>query len=62
MAWYLGVELGMGALDGWIGLSAEITVAALLLWWRLERRGWLGRAKVMRAQAVAQPGAATLAA
>ncbi len=52
LAWWLGVELGMGALGGWIGLCAEIVVAAGLFWWRLERAGWLGRARAMRAQAV----------
>lgn len=53
LAWLLGMELGLGALGGWIGLFAEITVAAVIFWWRLERHGWLGRAKEMRAQLLA---------
>lgn len=53
MAWLLGHELGMGALGGWVGLCGEITVCAVLFWWRLERRGWMPRARAMRAQAIA---------
>jgi MATE family multidrug resistance protein len=45
MAWLLGRVLGLGALGGWIGLSIEITVAAAILWWRLERAGWLASAR-----------------
>jgi len=53
LTWWLGVEMGMGALGGWVGLCAEIVIAAALFWWRLERAGWLGSAKAMRAQAIA---------
>lgn len=40
LAWLLGRVLGLGALGGWIGLSLEITVLAVLCWWRLERGHW----------------------
>lgn len=50
LAFFLGRVLGLGALGGWIGLSAEITVAAAILWWRLERAGWLGHALRARAR------------
>lgn len=50
LAWMLGRTLGLGALGGWIGLSLEITTAALLFWWRLERAGWLSAARRSRAR------------
>ncbi len=49
-AWLLGHVAGLGALGGWIGLSVEITLAAIAFWWRLERLGWLGHARRARAQ------------
>ncbi|MBX3273328.1 MAG: MATE family efflux transporter [Sandaracinaceae bacterium] len=55
LAWLLGVELGLGARGGWIGLSLEIALAAGLFWWRLERLGWLGWARRMRAGLAAAP-------
>lgn len=54
MALVLGYGLGLGALGGWVGLSVEIMVGALVLWWRLERRHWLPaarRAQVRRREA-----------
>ena len=48
MAIALGYGLGMGALGGWLGLSLEIMVGALVLWWRLERRHWLPAARRSR--------------
>lgn len=50
LAWVLGRWAGLGALGGWIGISAEITIAAALFWWRLERGGWLRSAKKSRAR------------
>jgi hypothetical protein len=41
---------GLGALGGWIGLCLEITAAALLFWWRVERGGWLAAARQSRAR------------
>lgn len=49
-AWFFGRWLGLGALGGWIGLSVEITAAAILFWWRLERLGWLPHARRSRAR------------
>lgn len=49
MTWLLGWRLGWGALGAWIGLTLEIVIGAALLWWRLERRGWLGEAAKLRA-------------
>jgi MATE family multidrug resistance protein len=40
LAWMLGRVAGLGALGGWIGLSSEIVVLAILCWWRLERGAW----------------------
>ncbi|MEQ9321544.1 MAG: MATE family efflux transporter [Polyangiaceae bacterium] len=45
MALALGYGLGLGALGGWLGLSVEIMVGAMVLWWRLERRHWLPAAR-----------------
>jgi MATE family multidrug resistance protein len=46
LAWLLGHHYGLGAFGGWLGLCLEIIVGAALLWWRLERRGWLAAAKL----------------
>lgn len=40
LTWLLGVELGLGALGGWIGLCAEISLCAALLWRRLRSGAW----------------------
>lgn len=50
LAWLLGRTMGLGALGGWIGLSLEITAAAVIFWWRLERAGWLPSARASRAR------------
>lgn len=50
LAWILGHELGYGALGGWLGLLAEITVLAVLCWWRLERGDWRAIAAASRAE------------
>jgi MATE family multidrug resistance protein len=52
-AWFFGSTLGLGALGGWIGICAEITIAAALFWWRLERLGWLASARKSRARLMA---------
>jgi multidrug resistance protein, MATE family len=49
-AWFFGRVLGLGALGGWIGISVEITLMAILFWLRLERGGWLGSARRSRAR------------
>lgn len=53
LAWLLGSLAGLGALGGWIGLCAEITVVMAMFWWRVERVGWLAEARKVRAQALA---------
>ena len=47
--WFLGWHLGWGALGAWLGITLEILVGAAILWWRLERRGWLAEAAKLRA-------------
>jgi MATE family multidrug resistance protein len=51
--WLLGVQLGWGALGGWVGLTLEIAIGAALFWARLHRRGWLSAARRSRALSVA---------
>jgi MATE family multidrug resistance protein len=36
LAWFLGVELWMGALGGWLGLGAEVLIGATVFWSRFE--------------------------
>ena len=50
LTWLLGRRLGMGAAGGWVGLCGETVLGALILWWRLERRGWLAAAASSRAE------------
>ncbi|MCS6914199.1 MAG: MATE family efflux transporter [Myxococcales bacterium] len=49
LTWLLGYRLQLGALGGWIGLSAEIIIGAIVLWHRLERGMW--REAAMRSRA-----------
>jgi MATE family multidrug resistance protein len=53
LTWILGYELGMGALGGWLGLSAEIVAGAVVLYWRLEKRSWVPAAVASRARMAA---------
>ena len=48
-----GLMLGLGAWGGWIGLGAELTLAAGLFWWRLHGRGgvWRRHTRSIRASA-----------
>ena len=56
LAWLLGHHYGLGAFGGWLGLCLEIIVGAAILWWRLERRGWLAAAELAhRAQSDEEP-------
>jgi MATE family multidrug resistance protein len=50
LTWLLGLRMGLGARGGWLGLSGEIILGALILWWRLERRHWLRAAASSRAE------------
>lgn len=49
LTWLLGLEMGWGALGGWIGLCLEVIVGALLLWARLRRGAWRHHAAESRA-------------
>ncbi len=60
LAWWLGVKLGLGALGGWLGLSAEIVASALLFWWRLERGSWRRAAEASRQRLASEPEAEEL--
>jgi MATE family multidrug resistance protein len=57
LTWWLGYRLGLRAFGGWLGLCAEIIVGACILWWRLERRGWLRAAHASRADLALTDGA-----
>jgi MATE family multidrug resistance protein len=46
LTWLLGYRAGLGAFGGWLGLCGEIIVGALILWHRLQRRGWQVAARV----------------
>ena len=50
LTWYLGDYLGLGAVGGWLALTAEITVATVVLWHRLIRGGWRDAADRTRAE------------
>jgi multidrug resistance protein, MATE family len=46
----LGYGLHLGALGGWLGITAEIVAATAILWWRLEHGHWHGAAVSSHAQ------------
>ena len=50
LAWLLGVEAGLGAVGGWLGLALEIVVGAVLFWLRVQRGGWRPAAAAARRQ------------
>ncbi len=39
-AWFLGKQLGLGSLGGWLGFVGETTIGATLFWLRWKRGGW----------------------
>jgi MATE family multidrug resistance protein len=41
IAWWLAIELGMGAVGAWLGLTAEIVVLAIVCWTRIRSGRWL---------------------
>jgi MATE family multidrug resistance protein len=53
LAWLLGRHYKLGAFGGWLGLCLEIIVGSSILWWRIERRGWLVAATRSRARLAA---------
>lgn len=52
--YFLGFELGLGALGGWLGIAGEIAIGAMFFWWRLLRGGWRSAAAKTRAEVEAQ--------
>ena len=53
LAWLLGRHYKLGAFGGWLGLCLEIIVSSAILWWRVERRGWMAAATTSRARLAA---------
>jgi MATE family multidrug resistance protein len=56
LAWLLGKHYKLGAFGGWVGLCLEIIVSSAILWWRIERRGWLAAATTSRARLTTDRG------
>jgi multidrug resistance protein, MATE family len=56
LAWLLGVEAGLGAAGGWVGLAVEIIIGATLFWIRVARGSWRPAAEAARL-AVGAPAA-----
>jgi MATE family multidrug resistance protein len=57
LAWLLGRHYKLGAYGGWLGLCLEIIIGSSILWWRIERRGWMAAATTSRARLAADPHA-----
>lgn len=53
LAWVLGRHYKLGAFGGWVGLCLEIIIGSSILWWRIERRGWMAAATTSRARLTA---------
>jgi MATE family multidrug resistance protein len=62
LTYLLGDVAGLGAVGGWLGLTAEILAATAILWWRLERGTWHAAALASRREleAAGAEGEATL--
>jgi multidrug resistance protein, MATE family len=56
LAWLLGVEAGLGAAGGWIGLAAEIILGATVFWIRVARGSWRPSAEASRAAIINAAG------
>ncbi len=56
--YFLGYELGLGALGGWLGIAGEVALGAMIFWWRLLRGGWQPAAARTRAEVEAEMTAA----
>jgi multidrug resistance protein, MATE family len=48
LTWFWGIRYGFGAVGGWLALTVDITVGAVLFWWRLSRGHWLPAARRSR--------------
>lgn len=53
LAWLLGFHFGMGAFGGWLGMSGEVFLGALIQWFRLLRGGWREHAVRTRGEVLA---------
>ncbi|HHH10708.1 MAG TPA: MATE family efflux transporter, partial [Sorangium sp.] len=60
ITYLLGFRAGLGVVGGWFGFVVELLLAAVVLWWRLERGGWLPAAAAERAKLHAQQPQTTL--
>jgi len=47
IAWWLALELELGAVGAWIGLTAEIAVLAVVCWIRIRSGRWLENESVV---------------
>ncbi len=47
--YFFGIHMGMGAVGGWIGISAEVLIGTLIFWHRLICGGWHRSAERSRA-------------
>ncbi|MET0792093.1 MAG: MATE family efflux transporter, partial [Polyangiaceae bacterium] len=57
LTWFLGIHRGLGAVGGWLALTVDICVGALLFWWRLRRGHWLPAARQSRERLAHDPSA-----
>ena len=48
IAYWLGLELGWGALGAWVGLLTEISIGSSVTWWKLGSLTWLPGAERAR--------------
>jgi MATE family multidrug resistance protein len=55
LAVLFGIGLGWGAVGGWVGLCAEVTLASVLYWWRVERGTWAAAAERTRSEILRAP-------
>ncbi len=53
--YFLGWQLGLGALGGWLGIAGEIAIGALIFWARVLRGGWRPAAERTRAEVASDP-------
>jgi multidrug resistance protein, MATE family len=54
LTWLLGHHMQMGAMGGWLAITAEIMVSGGVLWWRMWRGGWRASAARSRTLLLAE--------